>query len=149
MTIPQDRPTVSLGHVIAKTNRLAACVDFYTALGLTRANPDKPPTGVAILQLRGGTDLVLIEPNHPFARANEIQESHVSYGDYVGPVDLLIAGKERRDLEEFREGLKESRLDPSKIEKDGTTGHHFFQVVDPDGRKVTVLTNHANYDIHN
>ena len=149
MSTPNKRPTVSLGHVIAKTNQLAACAEFYCALGLTRANPDKPPEGVVILQLRGGTDLVLIEPDHPFAKANAIKESLVSYGSFVGPVDLLIASGDESDLAKFREGLKVSGLNPTDIEHDGTTGHHFFHVVDPDGRKVSVLTNHANYEICN
>lgn len=140
-----ERPIVSLGHVCVKTDRLKACVEFYAALGMTRTKTDEPK-GVALMQMRGGTDLVLVEPSHPFAA--EVEDSRVSYGDFVGPVDLLIASRERDDLTTYREGLVKAGLKPSDIQHE-TTGHHTFHVVDPDGRKVTIFTNYANYEIKN
>ena len=154
-----ERPIVSLGHVVIKTDRIADCVDFYTALGMTKGNTNKPQQRIALMQMRGGTDLILIASDHPFATgdvddpdhpfAAGLEESRVSYGDYVGPLDLLIASREREDLAVYREDLIKAGLEPSEIKHEELTNHHTFSVVDPDGRKVTILTNHANYEIKN
>lgn len=157
--MPNERPIVSLGHVVVKTDQIAACIEFYSALGMTQGNTNKPQQHLALMQMRGGTDLILIASDHPFATgdvdepghpfAAGLEESRVSYGDYVGPLDLLIASRERGDLEAYRDDLVKAGLNPSEIQHEELTNHHTFHIVDPDGRKVTILTNHANYEIKN
>ena len=154
-----ERPIVSLGHVVIKTDRIGACIEFYSALGMTQGNTKKPQQRLALMQMRGGTDLILIASDHPFAKgevdepghpfAAGLEESRVSYGDYVGPLDLLIASRERDDLAAYREDLVKAGLAPSDINHETLTDHYTFSVVDPDGRKITILTNHANYEIKN
>jgi catechol 2,3-dioxygenase-like lactoylglutathione lyase family enzyme len=147
MTDTQERPIVSLGHVVIKTSQLSACVDFYQALGLTRAETNQPQQDIALLQMRGGTDLILIASAHPMA--STVQESHVSYGEYEGTLDLLIASGDLEELEAYREAITSPDIQPSDISHDTITGHHYFFVVDPEGRKIAIMTNHANFKVEN
>lgn len=96
---------------------------FYLGLGM-RYCLSFP--GVHVLELRGGTHLLLIQS------PDEMME-HLD-----APIDLVVD-----DLPGFRSRLAEAGYDPSPITFHQLIGHHRFFVFDPDGRRVLEQSSHT------
>ena len=82
--------------------------------------------GLAILELRGGTHLLLF-----LARVKQRK----------GPVrsfDFMVD-----DVEALRARLATAGLAPNDLRDDARGGHRYFEVSDPDGHVLTVFSNHA------
>ena len=60
MTNPDPRPPVWVGHIVMQTNQLDASEDFMIKIGM---RPIFKGDDVAILELRGGTHIVLARNN--------------------------------------------------------------------------------------
>jgi catechol 2,3-dioxygenase-like lactoylglutathione lyase family enzyme len=113
---------------------------FYTKFGL---RPVGIFSDVAIIELRGGTHILLFNKNNelPFS----LSPSHLGQrGDFSNErLDLMIDSKSRSDLELYRTGLMESGLSVDEIVRDQFFGHYYFQLADPDGNGITVYTSHT------
>jgi len=98
---------------------------------------------VAIIELRGGTHILLFNKNDelPFS----LSPSHLGQrGDFSSErLDLMIDSKSRSDLELYRTALMENGLSVDEIAPDQFFGHYYFRLADPDGNGITVNTSHT------
>jgi catechol 2,3-dioxygenase-like lactoylglutathione lyase family enzyme len=133
-------PAAAFGHFVMKVNDVGASYEFYTKFGL---RPIGLFSDVAIIELRGGTHILLFNKNDvlPFS----LSSSHLGQrGAFSSErLDLMIDSKSRSDLELYRASLIENGLSADEIAPDQFFGHYYFQLVDPDGNGITVYTSHT------
>ena len=120
MEQPDARPPVWVGHIQLTTDRLAESHDFMVALGM---RPIVKGDGFAVLELRAGTHLVLLE------------KPEVEPG--AAPFDLMV-----EDLDATRTRLSALELFPSEIT--GGRIHRSFTVRDPSGQEITFNSSHVS-----
>ncbi len=120
MTAGDERPAVWVGHVSLATPDIPATRDFMVQLGM---RPIAEGEGFAVLELRGGTHLVLLPAEEP--------ASGTAY------FDLMVD-----DLEATHEQLHAKGLAPSSIE----TGriHSSFTVSSPSGHTIKFNSTHVS-----
>ena len=118
-----ERPPIWIGHVTIKVKDAGNTHKFYCELGLRSI---QLMDNMAILELRGGTHLLLFE--HSTDDFKNIPDQ---------PFDLMV-----EDVEKSRSACSELGLKPTEMEKDDH-GHHLFHLKDPDGRKVTIYSSHT------
>ena len=121
MTEEDLRPPVWIGHVVMETDRMEETRNFMRKLGM-RPIVERPE--VAVLELRGGTHLVLL------ARANVVA------GD--APFDLMV-----EDLNATHKHFVELGLEPTPIER-VSREHEGFKVREPAGHVITFYSNHVS-----
>ena len=115
------RPPVWIGHVVMQTSRLEETANFMRKLGM-RSIVQRAE--VAVLELRGGTHLVLL------ANAN------VTAGN--APFDLMV-----EDLNATHEQFVDLGLEPTPIERTSPE-HESFKVREPSGHLITFYSNHVS-----
>lgn len=115
-----QRPAVWVGHVTMKANRIEESNDFLVTLGL---RPIVLEDGIAVLELRGGTHLVLLQTDGALSGA--------------APFDLMVD-----DLEATHKRLTESGLSPSTVVAGKI--HRSFTVQDPSGHDITFNSSHVS-----
>jgi catechol 2,3-dioxygenase-like lactoylglutathione lyase family enzyme len=114
-----QRPPVWVGHVSMRTNVLDHSHAFMIALGL---RPVGKGEDAAVLELRGGTHLVLLRTDEPLSG--------------TAPFDLMV-----EDLEATHKRLAELGLSPSPIVSGRI--HRSFTVRDPSGQDVPFNSSHV------
>ena len=120
---PTDpRPGVWIGHVVLQVPEPARSRQFFIGLGMRDLGHDGQ---VAILELRGGTHLLLLPTVASVAAGTP------------APFDLMVD-----DLEASREQLSRLGLAPSRIEE--SEYHRFFTIPEPGGYLVTVHSSHVS-----
>ncbi len=115
------RPPVWVGHVILETDRLGETTQFMRTIGM---RPILQRPEVAVLELRGGTHLVLIA------------KPEVVVGD--APFDLMV-----EDLQATHGHFIELGLAPTPIER-VSPEHEGFKVREPAGHIIRFLSNHVS-----
>jgi catechol 2,3-dioxygenase-like lactoylglutathione lyase family enzyme len=115
------RPPVWIGHAVLTVSDVARSADFWASLGMREVerNPH-----VAVLELRGGTHLVLVPGGAPPADGAD------------APFDLMV-----EDVDATHAQWQDFGLDVSAIERGRI--HSAFTVRDPDGYRVTVNSSHV------
>jgi catechol 2,3-dioxygenase-like lactoylglutathione lyase family enzyme len=133
-------PAAALAHFVMKVQNIEASHQFYVGLGL-RALDTFP--GLAIVELRGGTHLLLFQKDDDQSRT--LQNSHVGQRPDFGSekIDLMIAGHKKADLELYRTRLIDKGYSPSSIAERALYGHYYFSIQDPDGNGVSFYTSHC------
>lgn len=121
MNREDPRPPVWVGHVLLETDRLTASAEFMRKIGL-RPIVERPE--VAVLELRGGTHLVLLA------------KPTVNAGD--APFDLMV-----EDLRATHESFVELGLEPTPIER-LSREHDYFKVREPAGHVISFVSNHVS-----
>jgi len=119
----QMPPPIAIGHVTLSVSDVGPAADFYRALGL---RPILRREGLAILELRGGTHLVLF-------RAEGKPEA--------GPVrafDFMV-----EDIEAAHAAMRSAGVEGTAIGEDHTVSHLWFEVTDPDGHVLRVFSSHT------
>ena len=119
----QKPPPIAIGHVTLSVCDVGLAADFYEALGM---RPILNRTELAILELRGGTHLVLF-------RADGLPQA--------GPVrdfDFMV-----EDIEAVHAALERSGVQGTAISEDHLAGHLWFEVTDPDGHVLKVFSSHT------
>jgi catechol 2,3-dioxygenase-like lactoylglutathione lyase family enzyme len=113
------RPPVWIGHAVLLVSDVNRSADFWREVGMREVerNPH-----VAVLEMRGGTHLVLV-PGAPPADAD-------------APFDLMVD-----DLDTTHDQWTARGFAPSPIEHGNI--HAAFTVRDPDGYRVTVNSSHV------
>ena len=119
-TNADERPPVWVGHVSMRTNVLDKSHEFMVALGLRPVGRDED---VAVLELRGGTHLVLLRTDEPVSG--------------TAPFDLMV-----EDLEGTHRQLAERGLSPSPIVSGRI--HRSFTVRDPSGQDIPFNSSHVS-----
>jgi len=115
------RPPIWIGHVVLETDRLEESAAFMRLLGM---RPIVQRREVAVLELRGGTHLVLIA------------KPQIKPGD--APFDLMV-----EDLHETHQGLMKVGLAPTPIER-VSPEHEGFKLKEPAGHTITFYSNHVS-----
>ncbi len=114
-----ERPQVWVGHVTMATDKLVESNEFMIALGL---RPIVLTENVAVLELRGGTHLVLLPTENPPKGS--------------APFDLMVEDLDATHRELTAKGLEPSAVEPGKI-------HSSFAVCDPSGQQVLFNSSHV------
>jgi catechol 2,3-dioxygenase-like lactoylglutathione lyase family enzyme len=120
MASEDRRPGVWVGHVTLTTPDLPATRDFMLALGMRMIGESDE---VAVLELRGGTHLVLLRGDAP--------------GSGSAYFDLMVD-----DLDAARERFVSLGLAPSPIESGRI--HRSFSIPSPSGHVITFNSSHVS-----
>ncbi|WP_026941694.1 VOC family protein [Hellea balneolensis] len=113
------RPDISIGHIGLRVSDFQKSYDFFMLIG-ARSVMHRP--GIAILELRGGTHLIL--RYDPDAAA-----THAEF-------DLMVD-----DIDEMRKRLIEAGYEPSKFSHGGA--HRSFTVREPSGTLFEFTSSHV------
>ena len=116
-----QRPPVAVGHVRLPTTDVAAAARWLEAVGL---RPIFADDGLAVLELRGGTHVVVRKTEQPPAAGS------------AAPFDLMVD-----DIEAARRDYMAKGLGPSDISRGRI--HDSFHVTGPDGYDFTITSSHA------
>ncbi|MGQ0663582.1 MAG: VOC family protein [Pseudomonadota bacterium] len=117
-----ERPALAVGHVMLKVNDIAPAAEFFEALGL---RPIFRSRAFAVLELRGGTHLVLTRAKKPVALGRP------------APFDLMVDDVDAARRAYQAKGFKTSRISRGRI-------HDSFMVRSPDGYEVEINSSHAS-----
>jgi catechol 2,3-dioxygenase-like lactoylglutathione lyase family enzyme len=113
-----ERPPVWIGHVVLPVSDLGRAAQWWTGIGMREVERNEH---VAVLELRGGTHLVLV-PGAPNTGG--------------APFDLMVD-----DLDATHESWNDLGVDVSDIDRGRI--HDAFTATDPDGYVVTVSSSHV------
>ena len=118
----QTRPPVAIGHVSLRVTDIPQATKYFVTLGLRLIHQAQT---IAVLELRGGTHLVLRptpEPIQPRAKA---------------PFDLMVDDVVKARQEYGAVGMKPSEIETGMV-------HRWFTLVGPDGYELTVTSSHTS-----
>jgi catechol-2,3-dioxygenase len=132
---------LAVAHLVFKVADLKSSCDFYSNLGLP---PFYIEEKVAIIELRGGTHLVLLSVDE--SAGEEVAESLTGqfHERLSERFDLMIKGKGLNELKKYRLELISRGIAAGEIPDELFFGHYLFCVKDPDGNGITIYTSHAN-----
>jgi catechol-2,3-dioxygenase len=135
-----DDPELAVAHLVFKVADLKSSCQFYSNLGL---HPVPIEEQVAIIELRGGTHLLLIEGDQ--LAGDDMAESVTGqfHKRLSEQFDLMIQGKGLNELKQYRLELISRGIAAGEIPDEMFFGHHLFCIKDPDGNGITIYTSHA------
>jgi len=116
-----QRPPVAVGHVWLPATDVASAERWLQSVGL---RPIFADDGLAVLELRGGTHVVVRKAERPLAAGS------------AAPFDLMVD-----DIEAARRDYVAKGLGPSDISRGRI--HDSFHVTGPDGYDFTITSSHA------
>lgn len=114
-----QRPPVWVGHIRMRTNALAESTDAMLKIGMRPIAQDE---SVTILELRGGTHLVL--------RGDGAEPGDAEF-------DLMVDDVDATHAEYAAKGLNVSEISRGRI-------HDSFTLTEPGGNRITVNSTHAS-----
>ena len=133
-------PELAVAHLVFKVADLHRSCQFYSNLGIP---PFAIDDNVAIIELRGGTHLLLLEVGQ--LAGDDIAESLTGqfHKRFSEQFDLMIKGKGLNELRTYRLELISQGIAAGEIPDETFFGHHLFCIKDPDGNGITIYTSHA------
>ena len=134
-------PELAVAHLVFKVADLESSCQFYSNLGLP---PFYIEEKVAIIELRGGTHLLLLSFDEP--AGEDVAESLTGqfHKRFSEQFDLMIKGKDLDELKQYRSELISRGIAAGEIPVEAVFAHHLFCIKDPDGNGITIYTSHAN-----
>jgi catechol-2,3-dioxygenase len=131
---------LAVAHLVFKVADLKSSCQFYSNLGIPPFAIDE---NVAIIELRGGTHLLLLEVDQ--LAGGDVAESVTGqfHKRFSEQFDLMIKGKDQNDLEKYRLELISRGIAAGEIPDETFFGHYLFCIKDPDGNGITIYTSHA------
>ena len=117
----RGRPQVAIGHMWLKVSDISRAAQYFVSLGL---RPIHQGQGIAVLELRGGTHLVLRPSDESIPAGTK------------APFDLMVD-----DIVATREQYERLGLRPSPLE--GGSIHRSFSLNGPDHYIITVTSSHT------
>ena len=133
-------PELAVGHLVLKVADLKRSCQFYSNLGLP---PFAIEEKVAIIELRGGTHLLLLEIDQLAGEDVAERLTGQFHKRFSEQFDLMIKGKGLNELKKYRSELISRGIAAGAIPDESFFGHHLFCVKDPDGNGITIYTSHA------
>lgn len=121
MSVDDPRPAVCIGHVLMDTHRMQASAEFLRAVGMRVVFEGE---AVSILELRGGTHLILRVAAEPWSGA--------------APFDLMVD-----DLHATHARFVALGLNPSAVESRPDIDHQTFTVTEPGGNTIVFFSSHV------
>ena len=130
---------LAVGHLVLKVADLKSSCQFYSNLGLP---PFAMEEKLAIVELRGGTHLLLFEGG---LAGEDVAESLTGqfHKRFSEQFDLMITGKGLNELKKYRSELISRGIAAGEIPDETFFGHHLSCIKDPDGNGITIYTSHA------
>jgi catechol 2,3-dioxygenase-like lactoylglutathione lyase family enzyme len=130
---------LTVAHLVFKVADLKRSCQFYSNLGLPPFAVDEK---LAIVELRGGTHLLLFEVG---LAGEDVAESVTGqfHERLSERFDLMIKGKGLNELTKYRLELISRGIAAGEIPDESFFGHHLFCVKDPDGNGITIYTSHV------
>ena len=130
---------LAVAHLVFKVADLKTSCQFYSNLGI-------PPFAIdensAIIELRGGTHLVLLEVDHPDGEGVAESLTGQFHERLSEQFDLMIKGEGLNELKKYRSELISRGIAAGAIPDETFYGHHLFCIKDPDGNGITIYTSH-------
>ena len=121
MTDSRETPSVSIGHVTLRTHCMNDSIRFMRAIGMQMVFEGSQ---VSILELRGGTHLLLFPCDEP--------------SDVAASFDLMVD-----DIREMHDKLSGLGYALSPIVQRPEVGHETFEVTEPSGARIVCYSSHA------
>ena len=116
------RPPVWIGHVVIQACNIKAAADYWIKLGM---RPIADGDGFAVLELRGGTHLVIARSD------DELEEGTPC------TFDLMV-----EDIDASHAQFEKQGLSPTAMERGDI--HDSFILRDPSGYDITVNSTHVS-----
>ncbi len=114
-------PAVAVGHVRMDVSQVGPAAEWFAGLGLRTVATYE---SLAVLELRGGTHLVLRRTDDEIAAGT------------LAPIDLMVD-----DLDAARGACATRGLAPTEITEGSV--HRSFHVAGPDGYSVKITSSHT------
>ena len=133
-------PELAVGHLVFKVADLKSSCEFYSNLGIP---PFAIEEGVAVIELRGGTHLLLLEVDQPAGEGIAESLTGQFHERFSEQFDLMIKGKGLNELKKYRSELISRGIAAGEIPDETFFGHYLFCIKDPDGNGITIYTSHA------
>jgi catechol-2,3-dioxygenase len=131
---------LAVAHLVLKVADLKSSCQFYSNLGI-------PPFAIdeesAIVELRGGTHLILLSVDQPAGEGVAESLTGQFHERFSEQFDLMIKGKGMDELKKYRLELIGRGITAGEIPDETFFGHYLFCVKDPDGNGITIYTGHA------
>ena len=121
---PDHRPAVAIGHVDLVVTHVPRAVEYFVALGLRLIHQDDD---FAVLELRGGTHLVLEAPEN----STPLEPGRIP------PFDFMVDNLQHAHQDCVDLGLNPSAIEPGRI-------HDNFYLQGPDGYRLRVTSSHTS-----
>ena len=134
-------PGLAVAHLVFNVADLKSSCQFYLNLGLPPFAIDEK---VAIIELRGGTHLLLLEVDELAGEGIAESLTGQFHKRFSEQFDLMIKGKGLNELKKYRLELISRGIAAGEIPDEAIFGHHLFRIKDPDGNGITIYTSHAN-----
>ena len=131
---------LAVAHLVFKVADLKRSCQFCSNLGIP---PFAIDGKVALIELRGGTHLLLLEVDQ--LAGGDVVESVTGqfHERFSEQFDLMIIGKGMNELENYRSELVSRGIAAGEIPDEKFFGHYLFCIKDPDGNGITIYTSHA------
>jgi len=133
---------LAVAHLVLKVADLKSSCQFYSNLGIP---PFAIEEKVAIIELRGGTHLLLLEVDQLAAEGLAQSLTGQFHKRFSEQFDLMIKGKGVNELKKYRSELISRGIAAGEIPDETFFGHHLFCLKDPDGNGITIYTSHSIY----
>jgi catechol 2,3-dioxygenase-like lactoylglutathione lyase family enzyme len=133
---------LAVGHLVFKVADLKSSCEFYSNLGIP---PFAIEERVAIIELRGGTHLLLLEVDQLAGEGIAESLTGQFHERFSEQFDLMIKGKDLDELKKYRLELLSRGIAAGEIPDETFFGHHLFCIKDPDGNGITIYTSHSIY----
>jgi catechol-2,3-dioxygenase len=131
---------LAVAHLVFKVADLKRSCQFYSNLGIP---PFAIDGKIALIELRGGTHLLLLEVDQ--LAAGDVAESLTGqfHKRFSEQFDLMIKSKDLNELQNYRLELISRGIAAGEIPNETFFGHYLFCIKDPDGNGITIYTSHA------
>lgn len=116
------RPPVAVGHISLTVSDVAQATRYFETMGMRLIHLGET---VSVLELRGGTHLVVKPADGPIAPGSKAS------------FDLMVD-----DIGAMRKDYAAKGMEPSAMES--TRIHEWFTVRGPDGYEITIISSHAS-----
>jgi catechol-2,3-dioxygenase len=133
---------LAVGHLVFKVADLGSSCEFYSNLGIP---PFAIEEGLAIIELRGGTHLILLSVDQQAGEGIAESLTGQFHERFSEQLDLMIKGKGLDELKKYRLELIGRGIAAGEIPDEMFFGHHLFCIKDPDGNGITIYTSHSIY----
>ena len=131
---------LAVAHLVFKVTDLKSSCQFYSNLGIPPFFIDEE---VAIIELRGGTHLILLSVDSMAGEGVAESLTGQFQKKLSEQFDLMIEGKGLDELKKYRLELIGRGIAAGEIPDETFFGHHLFCIQDPDGNGITIYTSHS------
>ena len=131
---------LAVAHLVFKVADLKTSCQFYSNLGIPPFFIDEE---VAIIELRGGTHLILLSVDSMAGEGVAESLTGQFQKKLSEQFDLMIEGKGLDELKKYRLELIGRGIAAGEIPDETFFGHHLFCIQDPDGNGITIYPSHS------